>query len=136
MRAFPFCIAAILIAARAFAAPADYDAKLKPLLTNYCYECHGDGASLGEFDMGSFKSAADLVKAKTRWEKAISLARAHVMPPPDAEKHPSQDERDQLVAAIQRVIYNIDPARPDPGRVTIRRLNATEYRNTVRDLIG
>src|SRR6185503_10649065 len=27
-------------------------------------------------------------------------------------------------------------AKPDPGRVTIRRLNRTEYNNTIRDLVG
>src|SRR6185503_3075509 len=27
-------------------------------------------------------------------------------------------------------------AKPDPGRVTVRRLNRTEYNNTIRDLIG
>ena len=30
----------------------------------------------------------------------------------------------------------IDPDDPDPGRVTVRRLNRVEYRNTIRDLIG
>src|SRR5690606_7851020 len=25
---------------------------------------------------------------------------------------------------------------PDPGRVTVRRLNRTEYNNTIRDLVG
>ncbi len=30
----------------------------------------------------------------------------------------------------------IDPTDPDPGRVTVRRLNRVEYRNTIRDLLG
>ena len=30
----------------------------------------------------------------------------------------------------------IDRKDPDPGRVTVRRLNRVEYRNTIRDLIG
>src|SRR5688572_31283344 len=29
-----------------------------------------------------------------------------------------------------------DRADPDPGRVTLRRLNRVEYRNTIRDLMG
>ena len=32
--------------------------------------------------------------------------------------------------------FGIDPEDPDPGRVTVRRLNRVEYRNTIRDLIG
>ena len=30
--------------------------------------------------------------------------------------------------------FGIDPKNPDPGRVTVRRLNRVEYRNTVREL--
>src|SRR5207245_1688186 len=32
--------------------------------------------------------------------------------------------------------FKIDPQNPDPGRVTVRRLNRIEYRNTIRDLLG
>ena len=32
--------------------------------------------------------------------------------------------------------FGIDPKDPDPGRVTVRRLNRVEYRNTIRDLMG
>ena len=37
---------------------------------------------------------------------------------------------------IKRGVFGIDPADPDPGRVTLRRLNRVEYRNTIRDLMG
>ena len=37
---------------------------------------------------------------------------------------------------IKRDVFGVDPHNPDPGRVTIRRLNRVEYRNTVRDLTG
>ena len=33
-------------------------------------------------------------------------------------------------------MFASDPQDPDPGRVTIRRLNRVEYRNTIRDLMG
>src|SRR6185436_19772482 len=32
--------------------------------------------------------------------------------------------------------FGIDARNPDPGRVTARRLNRVEYRNTIRDLMG
>ena len=44
---------------------------------------------------------------------------------------------DQLTASIQGVFERADKnAKPDPGRVTIRRLNRSEYNNTIRDLVG
>ncbi len=42
-----------------------------------------------------------------------------------------------MIAALQGVLRDIDCSETkDPGRVTIRRLNRTEYRNTIRDLVG
>ncbi len=37
---------------------------------------------------------------------------------------------------IKYSAFHIDPANPDPGRVTIRRLNRVEYANTIHDLMG
>ena len=42
----------------------------------------------------------------------------------------------QLFDWIERDVFKINPADPDPGRVTLRRLNRVEYRNTIRDLTG
>ena len=129
--------ALIFIGVGARAATSDeFASHLKPLTTRYCYDCHGDGEKSGEFAMDADASAADLVDDKARWDKAVQYARAHMMPPPDADAQPTPDERDALVASIQRILYHIDPAHPDPGRVTIRRLNVAEYRNTIRDLVG
>jgi hypothetical protein len=61
--------------------------------------------------------------------------RAEIMPPPD-EARPSDDEREQLFKWIESDVFRIDPNNPDPGQVTLRRLNRVEYRNTIRDLMG
>jgi hypothetical protein len=37
---------------------------------------------------------------------------------------------------IDAAVFPVNPENPDPGRVTLRRLNRTEYRNTIRDLLG
>jgi hypothetical protein len=114
--------------------PDRFHADVTPLLQRYCYECHGDGADSGKLTLDSYKSTSDLLADKTRWEKILRYVRTQTMPPPEAEQHPSQPVRDRLVKAIQRELYQIDPDKPDPGRVTIRRLNRVEYRNTIRDL--
>ncbi|HVK14271.1 MAG TPA: DUF1592 domain-containing protein, partial [Gemmataceae bacterium] len=56
-------------------------------------------------------------------------------PPADADR-PADDERRAIARWIERDVFHVDPARPDPGRVTIRRLNRMEYQYTVRDLFG
>ena len=49
---------------------------------------------------------------------------------------PTADEGLVLEHWIKYGAFGIDPADPDPGRVTVRRLNRVEYRNTIRDLLG
>jgi hypothetical protein len=119
----------------AFAAD-DFGKTVQPMLERFCYECHGGGNEAGDLALDSYKSADDIRAAKPTFEKALVYLRGQIMPPPEAEKHPSKAERALLAKSITRNLYNIDPAHPDPGRVTIRRLNRTEYRNIVRELTG
>ena len=46
------------------------------------------------------------------------------------------EEKKKLLAWIEKEVFKLDPNNPDPGRVTIRRLNRTEYQNSVYDLLG
>jgi hypothetical protein len=59
---------------------------------------------------------------------------------PDApgETRPADDPAQQLALEswIKTAGFGLNPDQPDPGRVTVRRLNRTEYRNTIRDLLG
>src|SRR6185437_5657998 len=50
---------------------------------------------------------------------------------------PKVEEIEAFLAAVNGIFAKHDgAARPDPGRVTIRRLNRVEYNNTIRDLVG
>src|SRR6185369_5965205 len=69
------------------------------------------------------------------WFRVLLNTRAGLMP---AERKPRLSPADQqtLERWIKYQVFGIDPNNPDPGRVTLRRLNRVEYRNTVKDLIG
>ena len=57
--------------------------------------------------------------------------------PPDEEPQPPEHQRQAVAAWLARELARIDRLTPpDPGRVTARRLNRSEYNNTVRDLLG
>ncbi len=58
------------------------------------------------------------------------------MPPPSAGTKLSKDEVAVLSHWLKFDAMGIDQANPDPGRVTLRRLNRREYANTIRDLLG
>src|SRR4051812_38789003 len=57
------------------------------------------------------------------------------MPPAKKKRVPADDVK-RLGEWVKYRSFGIDPAMPDPGRVTVRRLNRVEYRNTIRDLLA
>ena len=117
------------------AAPLTFAGDVKPLLEKYCWDCHGDGMDKGGLSLDPYESEADLLKARKKWEGILFNLDNWLMPPADKEQ-PTAEERKMLVRWIDDTVFPVDPANPDPGRVTIRRLNKTEYNNTIRDLLG
>ena len=137
-------IAALAVAAVARAAttvaPAKeitFDHDVIPLLQKYCYDCHGDGAHKGKIALDETKSAADVSQKKATWEAVLRNVRSQDMPPTgDTDLFPTQAERDVITSWLEKELYHFDPARPDPGKVTLRRINRAEYNATIRDLVG
>jgi hypothetical protein len=116
-------------------AVAHFKKDVQPLLVNYCYDCHGDGEEKGKVAFDGFASAEALVDNRDLWLKVLKNVRAGLMPPA-RKSQPTADQRRTLEQWIKYKAFGIDPEHPDPGRVTLRRLNRVEYRNTIRDLMG
>ncbi len=112
---------------------ADFTARVAPVLDRHCYDCHGFGTSKGGLTLDAFDSGAALRADPGLWLRVLKKTRAGLMPPPD-EPRPGAAEIAALGEWIKRDLFQLDPARPDPGRVTLRRLNQFEYRHTIRDL--
>src|SRR6267143_4795105 len=106
-----------------------------PLLTQYCYGCHGNGKKKGGVALDAYKDVQSIAKDQDVWEKVMQNLDAHIMPP-ENKKQPSPLERELIVKWIQTTVFKCDCDHPDPGRVTVRRLNRAEYNNTIRDLVG
>jgi hypothetical protein len=114
---------------------APYPANVQKILTTYCYDCHGDGMEKGKVAFDQFASRSDVLAHPEVFLSALKNVRAGIMPP---DKKPRPDAREQQILAewIKSDVFQIDQQNPDPGRVTLRRLNRVEYRNTIRDLTG
>ena len=107
---------------------------VEPILSKYCFDCHGNGVDKAGVRLDGFDSAASLHDPKL-WLRALKNVRAGIMPPADELPLPAA-EAEKLMAWIKRDGFGLDLAQPDPGRVTVRRLNRVEYRNTIRELTG
>jgi len=115
--------------------PPDFKKDIQPVLVKYCYDCHGDGMSKGKVTFDDFKTEEELFQKHDLWLAVLKNVRAGVMPPDDKAR-PTIDEIHLLEKWIKKASFKIDSANPDPGRVTVRRLNRAEYRNTVKELLG
>ncbi len=114
---------------------AQFHKMVEPILREHCYDCHGDGSSRAGLAFDDLVTEGKVLHNPEVWLKVLRNTRSHLMPPAD---HAPPTAAEQLVLEqwITTAGFGLNPARPDPGRVTVRRLNRTEYRNTIRDLLG
>jgi len=112
----------------------DFKEHIDPLVTEYCYECHGLGEKKGGIAFDELK-ADDLTHNPELWFKVLRNVRGNIMPPPDNPR-PTEHEKKLLAQWIKYTAFGTNPDDPDPGRVTLRRLNRNEYHNTIRDLLS
>lgn len=101
-----------------------------------CSACHNPQTSAGGLNLTGFDNINTVADYREHWEKIVQKVSSSEMPPagfPPLE----EDAREALLDAARAELDRLDAiAPPDPGRVTARRLNRSEYSNTVRDLLG
>ena len=111
-----------------------FEKTVAPMLTRTCAPCHNENFASGGLDIAGFAQAASLTKSREGWDIILRKIRAGEMPPKGVPRPPEMD------AAIQFLTSEFEKAdrgvKPDPGRVTARRLNRSEYSNTIRDLLA
>src|SRR5688572_2673656 len=103
------------------------------LVKQYCVTCHNartltGGLSLEGLDPTAAASHSDV------WEKVIVKLRGGMMPPVGMPR-PGEAALQGFAASLERRIDAQALQSPDPGHKPIHRLNRTEYRNAVRDLL-
>ncbi len=107
-----------------------------PLVGRFCVKCHGPEKPKAKIDLASFADASSALKSRKTWERVREALDSGTMPPED-QPQPAEAEVRKAVAWVDSALSKADcRLLDDPGRVTLRRLNRNEYRNTIRDLMG
>ncbi len=140
MRIIFWCLISCLLMNRVTAAEpesADYFEKsVRPVLVKYCAECHNPDDSKNDVRLLKAKTAAEISESSKIWFSASHQLRNRTMPPAD-EPQPTEAERLQIANWIETYLRETACDRGEhAGRVMPRRLNRTEYDNTIRDLLG
>ena len=113
----------------------DYQTHVLPILNAHCFECHGNGAKEGDLTLDQFTTEEQALTRSDLWWNVLKNVRSHVMPPAGHDRL-SADDADKLASWIKFRAFQIDPESIDPGKSSVRRMNRTEYGNTVSDLMG
>ncbi|OYW12949.1 MAG: hypothetical protein B7X34_01190 [Acidobacteriia bacterium 12-62-4] len=106
----PFSLFAV---GAALAQSPSFEHSVQPVINKSCVACHNDRSAAGGLNIVPFQNQASLASNRDDWERIIQKIRTGEMPPKGMPR-----------------------PKPDPGRVTARRLNRNEYTNTIRDLLG
>ena len=112
------------------------DTALAPFVTAHCVDCHSGAEAEAGLALDKLLMAPSVPHHRLQWQRVVERLTAGEMPPEDVGQ-PEPAEKAAVLQWLAAELSDPDCSQPhDPGRVTLRRLNRTEYQNTVRDLVG
>lgn len=116
------------------AEPATPAAAHRTVMAKYCYACHNEKLKSGGLALSALDISAP-VKNSESWEKVIRKLGTGAMPPAGMPR-PDKATADSLVRYLETELDRAALANPNPGRPGLQRLNRTEYKNAIRDLLA
>jgi mono/diheme cytochrome c family protein len=113
-----------------------FDTEIRPILAAHCVKCHSGDKPKGDLRLDQLKPDFADETTREHWLSVMDRVTAGEMPPKAKPRPPAKD-----VAALSDWITGqarvaLAARRAEQGRVVLRRLNRTEYENTVHDLLG
>ncbi|MEY5026660.1 MAG: hypothetical protein RLZZ244_2188, partial [Verrucomicrobiota bacterium] len=103
---------------------------------SYCTECHNAEKQKGKVRLDDLSFGMDSVENADRWQKILNQINSGEMPPEDS-KQPERGAKTEFLDALSRTLMTARRTLGDSGgKITMRRLNLREYKNTLRDLLG
>jgi len=106
----------------------------RAVLDKYCVTCHNQktktaGLTLDTLDLGHVGENAG------GWGKVVRRLRAGLMPPPGMAR-PDPAAYESLTEALENEIDRTAATKPNVVAPGLHRVNRTEYKNAVRDLLA
>lgn len=128
--------AAGLLLALAFPVAAQMPATVRATLEKYCFDCHDAPTSKAVLSLESLAPAfGDPAVART-WTRVHDRLASGEMPPRDRPQ-PGESERRELAGWLRSGLHAASlEIQKREGRAPLRRLNRTEYEQTLQDLFG
>jgi len=115
---------------------AGFDVKpLRPFFESRCVSCHDAAEKKGGLDLDALKPELADAETREKWTLIFDRVQRGEMPP-KKKPRPSAQETRAFLTALGGPLVAHDAAAQANGRTVLRRLNRTEYENTLHDLLG
>ncbi len=114
--------------------------KTEKFVQTFCIDCHLGEAAEGDLDLDSLEFSETRLNDPDfdteKWEKILRRLIAGQMPPPESAR-PTEQQYSDAICTMSALLEQRSKKFPRPGRTnSLRRLNRTEYRNAIRDLLS
>ena len=132
------CAAALCLYSFAQAGPpeARLPEKHRAFFKAHCLACHDSDTREGKVDLETLPFQITTLEQAELWQKVLNALNAGEMPPEDSEQ-PGNTEKADFLDDLARTMVTARQALSDSGgKITMRRLNRREYRNTIEQLTG
>ena len=133
-------ILAALVLAGATSQATDLDVSLPAkhfaLLESYCLDCHDGETQKGKVNLEALPFKVSTIEQAELWQKVLNAMNACEMPPENKRQLKNAEKADFLDDLAQTMVLARKKLSDSGGRITMRRLNRREYRNTIEHLTG
>ncbi len=133
---FRIIVPLLILAAAPLLAATSPLPSFKPFFEKHCTECHDGEVKKGGLDLTTSAWKPEERGNFDAWVKLFDRVNKGEMPP--AKKpQPAAAERQTFLASLKAPLCEVNRhEQVTSGRTLLRRLNGTEYENTLHDLLG
>ena len=125
-------------AASAQDAASSFKSNAMPVIAANCIACHNAEKHKAKIILDGPRTKEQLLADGTLWFQVLAQLEAGTMPPEEAQKAITPEERDALIKWIRGDFTDLmaENQHKKVGRAKLRRLSRNEYANTFEDLFG
>ena len=106
------------------------------LLEKYCLDCHDEDTQKGKVDLEALPFHITTIEQAEVWQKVLNAMNSGEMPPENKKQPENNEKADFLDALANTMVIAREKLSDSGGKITMRRLNRREYRNSIESVTG
>ena len=122
--------------ARANPPEAHLPEKHRAFFKAHCLDCHDSETQEGKVDLETLAFQINTLEQAELWQKILNALNSGEMPPEDSQQPGNAEKADFLDDLARTMVTARQVLSDSGGKITMRRLNRREYRNTIEHLTG